>query len=302
MRRLHMSLICSVVFLMVLPILFSVYSQPAYASFTVDISIPRFQVQIDHQSRDNLFQRYPIILYKDVLYFPLTYFDSQTLGLDTVWSGGRLSVSKSVDTLFPLQEQLIQKENPPTDLASIVTFPVQILGKHIDNANAALPLLLYRNITYTPWTEQFAEEIGSVYRFDQSKGLRIMSCNYIQDNPRLAGAMMLESYLEFTFEGDRYLVEIDYPPYGLPWPDNLLLSKNGEEPIRIGDKSLYYGILSEESDPSSTSMYSVSELKFDSPWILVHATTEGGVQNGLFQIHVLTGETKMVKAIPLQPK
>lgn len=295
----YVSLCCILLGLLLLPLI----HVPSFAYSSVEITIPKFSVEIDQVSRDNTYQLYPTILYKDITYFPLTYYDCQSLGLTSVWNPYQgLTITKREGAPVSLTEQLSSTPNPSSGIATIVSFPVRIMGTTIDNSKEEYPLLLYRNITYIPWTLKFSEQLGSLFRFDHTKGLRILSHNFVDSFPRLAAEMMMESYLEFTFEGDQYLVEINYPKYGLPWPDNLRLTKNGGEQVRLGDTTLYYGILSNQTDGDSTSMYSQTELKVEPPWIFVYATTEDGSRNGLFKVHVLTGETQLFKELPLLPE
>lgn len=273
--------------------------QPAFAhSAEVPISIPSFNVEIDAHQRENAYQKYPVILYKEITYFPLTYYDCRSLGLDAVWTKqDGLTISKRGGEPFPLKEQKSSLSNPSSDTATVVSFPVRIMGRLVENAKEEYPLLLYRNITYVPWTWSFAQSLGAIYRFDQAKGLRILSHNYVENYPRLAADFSSELYRTFTYQEVSYSVEVDYPSIGMPWPNNLKLTKDGEISSQLGDSTLYYGILVEKKD-STIFKHPSNSLRVEPPWIYVHACNEDGTQNGLFRVHILTGETVLVEAVP----
>ena len=49
----------------------------------VNIQIPSFKVSINDIEMEKRENKYPIILYKDVTYFPMTYKNSRFLGVNT---------------------------------------------------------------------------------------------------------------------------------------------------------------------------------------------------------------------------
>ncbi|MBO5430281.1 MAG: hypothetical protein J6A10_10055, partial [Peptococcaceae bacterium] len=58
----------------------------AEAAQTVQVTLPSFDVTLNGQTHSNTYSKYPFIVYKDITYFPMTYYDSRLLGLTTAWS------------------------------------------------------------------------------------------------------------------------------------------------------------------------------------------------------------------------
>lgn len=68
---------------------------PAWAASTIKVTIPTFTVELNGQIVDNQFAQYPLIVYKDITYFPMTWrfavdefgwsysFDHNTLKINT---------------------------------------------------------------------------------------------------------------------------------------------------------------------------------------------------------------------------
>ena len=49
--------------------------------------IPSFDVHFNGNKVESTYREYPLLVYKDITYFPMTYFDSRHLGLVTEWDG-----------------------------------------------------------------------------------------------------------------------------------------------------------------------------------------------------------------------
>lgn len=168
MRRV---LICMIVFaILITPI--KAYGQAK----TVQVRLPEFSVTINGEVIENDTRSYPLIVYKDVTYFPMTYYDARFLGIETLWDQNTgLKVNKT-GILGGYRTYSGQKKNKKTDNAVIPTFNIEINGKVVDNTKETYPLLSYKNVTYFPMTWKWAvEEFGWKYSFDTKKGLSIQS-------------------------------------------------------------------------------------------------------------------------------
>ncbi len=55
------------------------------AADTVQV-LPSFSVTLNGQSTGNDYSKYPLLVYKDITYFPMTYYDCRLLGLKTDWT------------------------------------------------------------------------------------------------------------------------------------------------------------------------------------------------------------------------
>lgn len=141
------------------------------------ISLPSFDVKINDTAFPSENREYPLIVYNDIIYFPMTYYDARFLGLKTVWNDGTktLEITKS-DATAGYREYKYDGKNPLSDTASVCSFNITVNGKAIDNKSEKYPLLVYRDVTYFPLTWRFAvDEFGWKYSFSQSDGLNITS-------------------------------------------------------------------------------------------------------------------------------
>ncbi len=158
------------------------------AASSVRVSLPTFKVNLNGVNIDNSSSMYPLIVYNEITYFPMTYYDSRFMGLESLWnSDSGLTIAKiGVNWEFrkyeaPLKNNMIYN-------AQIAPFKITVNGKKIDNSKEKYPLLLFRNITYFPLTWRFAvDEFGWKYTFDRYNGLVINSTS----NPPFAGQLEL---------------------------------------------------------------------------------------------------------------
>ena len=147
----------------------------ATAQQAVSVRLPVFKITLNDVRIDNNERLYPIIVYRDITYVPMTYNDSRFLGLETKWSADSgLQVNKAgVQTAY----------NPDRGYASAVLekavlpdFRIRVNGKEIDNKNETYPLLVFRDITYFPLTWRYmVDEFGWTSSFDAASGLVINS-------------------------------------------------------------------------------------------------------------------------------
>ena len=148
---------------------------PAYAA-SVQVTLPNFQVTLNGKQIENAARQYPLVVYKEITYFPMTYDDSRFLGLEsnyTLQTG--LDVRHTGITGNDNDDQSVAG-NPQRATAQTAAFSIRVNGKTIDHNEEEYPLLIFRNITYFPLTWRFAvDEFGWEYHFDSVRGLVIHS-------------------------------------------------------------------------------------------------------------------------------
>lgn len=140
-------------------------------------TLPGFTITLNGTVIDNKTSQYPFLTYKDITYFPMTYYDCRFLGLESIWNkNGGLNVAKTgVGWNYHKYQANMRNTNSYYSVKKAV-FPIKVNGKNIDNAKEEYPLLLFRNVTYFPLTWRFAvEEFGWEYAFDKDRGLVINS-------------------------------------------------------------------------------------------------------------------------------
>lgn len=167
----------------------------AYAAKTVSVTVPTYPIKINQTSINNSKSQYPFIVYNDITYFPMTYNGCRSLGVEAQWKGNTegLQVEKTGISAVYLTYPSTST-NKKTDQASVVTFPIKVNGKSLNNAQQSYPLLSYRNITYFPMTWDLAvNEFGWDFSFNAKDGLAIKS-----DNLQLAQKSLPQNSVQTT--------------------------------------------------------------------------------------------------------
>ena len=177
---------------------------PAMAAKSVSVTLPSFDVTLNGQVIENDNRQYPLLVYNNITYVPMTYYDSRFLGLTTFWNQkDGLEIIKSGETCA-YHEDFVTVRNPKRAAAQIVSGKIEVNGKTIHNTNEKYPLLLYRDVTYFPLTWRFAvDEFGWNYQFDNKNGLVITADNMQTESVTLNDAYSGEySMFSYAVNGD----------------------------------------------------------------------------------------------------
>ena len=160
----------------------------ALAAGNVQVTLPSFTVTLNGQVIDNSYRQYPLLVYKDITYFPMTYYDCRLLGVKTDWTKDTgLVIDKNEDYFYEYLREVNNSKNARKQTAKIADGKITVNGKVIDNRKEEYPLLVFRNVTYFPLTWRFAvDELGWQYRFNQKEGLVIDNDKVKLENPENA--------------------------------------------------------------------------------------------------------------------
>lgn len=152
-------------------------SMPTMAA-NVQATLPSFPVTLNGTTVDNSYRQYPLLVYNNITYFPMTYYDCRFLGVETEWTQiGGLKIEKS-NSAGAYHQQNVQKKNSGKTAAQVATGKITVNGKTIANSKEQYPLLVYRDVTYFPLTWRFAvDEFGWRYSYDNKNGLIIDAGN-----------------------------------------------------------------------------------------------------------------------------
>ena len=147
------------------------------ASGSVNVTLPGFAVTLNGTEIDNDYSQYPLIVYKDITYFPMTYYDCRFLGLETGWENAETGLFIDTTGIQGAYHPYTQtSKNAKSAKAQIASFPITVNGQAIDNAKEEYPLLLFRDVTYFPMTWRFCvDEFNWQYSFTNADGLVISS-------------------------------------------------------------------------------------------------------------------------------
>lgn len=174
----------------------------------VNVTLPTFDVTINGHVVDNEFRKYPFLVYKDITYVPMTWYDSRVLGLETTWSSDEGLNIKKAKVTSRYEPYVSDQKNATSYQAHIRQGTLQLNGKTIENESEDYPFLTFNNITYFPLTWRFAhDEFGWGYEWDSVNGLRITSHNpQVKDSglPKAAGDNGIAK-----FQDHFYYVETD---------------------------------------------------------------------------------------------
>jgi len=173
------------------------------AAASINITLPNFKVTLNGEVFNNDYSRYPLIVYKDITYFPMTYNDCRFLGIESTWTGNTTGLfidSTGVTAAF--NPYLTNQRNGRNYTAQVPAFPISVNGKAIDNSKEEYPIISFRDITYFPMTWKYCvDQFGWDYKFDAGTGLVITSAN-----PKLSQIPVPKNRITWTDEnGKKYM-------------------------------------------------------------------------------------------------
>ncbi len=284
--------ILKILFLSVMIFLFSIVNTSNVFATEVTVTLPTFNVTINEIAIENEYRQYPFIVYKNITYFPMTYFDSRFLGLVTEWDNLKgLEIYKTTETVeYEPYKQNWKNSNKYT--ASIPKFNIVVNGKAINNSTEKYPLLSFRNVTYFPMTWRFAvDEFGWKYSFTSEDGLIINSTPPTlyadpSDNP-------WPLIFDRTFKIDDDIINIQIKSYRIAYSSKLYISINGEEESQLGDNNYVYGVTTyKDADNNAIGMRSNYYMELKDGWLYINAFKyQEEDSSRLYKVNIKTGET-----------
>lgn len=143
----------------------------------VQVKIPEFDIYLNNTLVDNTKVAYPMLEYKGVTYFPMTWEYSNALGLETSWSNDTgLSIKKNGRSgELALSGDENNKLGQVLE-AEIANYDIQLNGMMINNSEEEYPILNYKSVTYFPLTWKFAvEAFDWTSEWNQESGLSVTS-------------------------------------------------------------------------------------------------------------------------------
>ena len=137
-------------------------------------SVVTGKVTLNGQVIDNKTAKYPLLIYSNITYFPMTYHLSRFMGVSADWNNG----SKTLDITAGGARTAYAAETGKKQSGSVsVTLPsykISVNGAQINNKEKKYPIFNYNGITYFPLTWAYAvDSFGWSYQWDAVNGLRI---------------------------------------------------------------------------------------------------------------------------------
>lgn len=218
---------------------------------TVTVTLPTFAVTLNDTKIDSAHSEYPLIVYRDITYFPMTYHASRFLHLKSSWyqtePKGTLFVGYSDASEDTWIDTPAAGRNASTAKATVADYQIAVntvdKSEFLDNSAEPYPLLNFRGVTYFPLTWRFAaEEFGWDYRFDTKTGLSIRSTE--QFRPELEDSLLANSAPSAALVQKTYFYSADKSEYaGVPYSNlsgaTFVYRRSGEAALTLKAEDLF---------------------------------------------------------------
>lgn len=297
---------CTVKIKRILPICMvcmMLFSTVSYAK-SVTVTIPEFPVTVNGKVMESKNNQYPLLLYKNITYFPMAYDYARFLGVKTNWYQqsraydykGVLFVGVAEERVKELKIVLTEAPNQKCYTATIADYGIALNTtnpeNYLNNSKEEYPILNFRGVTYFPLTWRFAvEEFGWAYSYDNKNGLRIESGNPFRPiiNDRRIGATLPQATWTDYYYGKEYYV--GYPKTTMDNNYKLIVRKRGgqEQEYNLKDQlqgEYYFNMKKTSSGGFVDSVPSIADNIFSVECRKVDMTRESHV---LLKIDLDTG-------------
>lgn len=156
---------------------------------SVNVELPNYNITFNGELINNEKSTYPVIVYKGITYFPLTWDYCAALGIEATWDNNiGLSVNKQILSDYVAIKQDLNGQNFKTQklVAYYPEFIIKINDQKIDNENEEYPLLVYKGITYFPMTWKYAVNYFNLKTdWDNQTGFKIDTKEYISYSSKM---------------------------------------------------------------------------------------------------------------------
>lgn len=141
------------------------------AAKEITVTLPTFPVTLNGLKLDNSTSQFPLLVYQDITYFPMTFYDCGLLGIETQWDQKKgLSIDKHKNHMAYYDRYQAAEPNEKIQTAELPDFSIRVNGKEVDNKREPYPIFVFREVTYLPLTWQYAvNQFGWNYHFDAKK-------------------------------------------------------------------------------------------------------------------------------------
>ena len=192
----------------------------SFANNLNNAKIVDFDVFLNGVKVNNVNNDYPLIIYNDITYFPLTWNYVKWMGLDINWSEYEgLIINRSLSNQSYATYETVINDLSQDFNVRIPNYKITVSGEEIDNCNEAFPFINFRNITYFPLTwENAVERFGWNYSWSPSDGLKINSRNEELDSTSMQNEVI--SLINKLVYNDAFDYQVD-----------IINKKISEEPI-----------------------------------------------------------------------
>ncbi|MCM3267596.1 DUF5050 domain-containing protein [Paenibacillus elgii] len=235
-------------------------SYAAGASAAPTVKAPGFPVTVNGSVVDNKHSLYPLLLYRDITYFPMTWNYTRALGMTTAWDPvNGLAIGKQESCEPVVRQDLTSQENSDKGMkATLVPFPVSVNGKSITNAEEQYPLLLFRNIVYFPMTWNNTHDVfGWTTSWDATNGFGVQACEKapgadaqqaVELNIANGGQLAVQGGWIYMNPANKYYGPNSLVKMKLDGSGKQTLSEDNALSINVVDDWIYYTVRDKAAD------------------------------------------------------
>ncbi len=176
----------------------------------VNVIMPSFKVTLNGEEIDNEYNKYPLLVYKDITYFPMTYDGARFLGLKANWYdkpkyyqayNGVLFIGVCPENEKQSTLKIIKNDskNAKYYTATIADYGLALntttASQFIKNTAEEYPILNFRGISYFPLTWKNAvDRFAWHYTWSLEDGLKINSSNKKLDEETIKNEVLSLDY------------------------------------------------------------------------------------------------------------
>ena len=104
-------------------------------------SLPEFDVSFNGQAVHSELRQFPLLVYKDITYIPMTYYDCRFMGLTTKWdSEAKTLYIEKGNVTCAYRDYNWKWDNSSKYQARVCDFNIIVNDKVIDNSKEEYPL------------------------------------------------------------------------------------------------------------------------------------------------------------------
>ena len=149
-------------------------SFPTAQAASLKASIVTGKVTLNGQVIDNKTAKYPLLLYSNITYFPMTYHLSRFMGVSTDWNNDTKTLNITAGGERTAYVAETGKRQSGSVSVTLPTYKTYVNGAYVNNKEAIYPIFNYNGATYFPLTWAYAvDAFGWGYQWDAVNGLRI---------------------------------------------------------------------------------------------------------------------------------
>jgi len=168
-------IVCMLVAVMLLMVPMGVRAEEIFEgnNIRIQVEMSKYPLFINGQLIESENSLYPLLSYKDMLYFPMTWNYSRVLGVAAEWSleeGLRLNV-ENVTSQIP--DYGFASNIDEEFYAVMPDYSITINGVKEENKDLEYPIFNFRDITYFPMTDEMKQKLEWYSYLDPLRGFFI---------------------------------------------------------------------------------------------------------------------------------